>query len=364
MELIDLPVVRLEGPPYDRGLTHGELLRESIHEIFGNWRKMVEKATGRSIQGVARQFIEETQFLSAIKDWTPWLIEEIQGIADGSRLPFEQLYMFNCTDENEWFLEYHTRGAELPEPRGCTSFGNRLDAVRIGQNMDIPGATDGYQVLLHIVEDDCESYVFSLAGMIGMIGLSSSPIGVVNNSMKQLRQRKDGLPVNAVVRGLLAQPDFPSAHDFITRAPHATGHNYIVAGSDDMAMFECSANQVTQVSQSASGDRLLHTNHPLENNDLLGDASMSDNRSSSNTHDRFRDASRRLIDEMPLGLEDMKAALSAHDDADNPVCRHIKDRRSSFSAGALIYEMTKPARFHLAPGPPCETEFGCWQFDD
>lgn len=360
MNLEQLPVLNLDGPPLERGRIHGETMRKPISELVGGWVRLLERLTEEPIQAVAESFLAETSFLQAIRRYTPDIELELQGMAEGAGLSFEVLTMFNCTDENQWYLEHKLAGSALPqaEGRGCSSFGSLTESgCFIGQNMDIPGSTEGYQVLLHKTHKDRQEMLFSLAGMVGMIGMSSAPLGVVNNSMKQLRQRTDGLPVNMVVCGLLQQPDLESARQFIKSIPHATGHNYIVGDAHNFAMFECSANQVLEIEQ---GPRCIHTNHPLENNDLLEDVAATDNRSSSNTHDRYREME-TLADSL-VEIEQMKAALASHADADNPICRHQVDKKSSFSAGSVIYELTGTPRFTLAPGPPCETDFGSWTF--
>ncbi len=359
MQLEDLPVVELTGSPYERGVIHGETLRQQIKDCVFGWEYMVEKVTGESVQDVVDEFHRETRFNQVIQQWVPGLLDELKGIAEGANLPLDRLTMFNWTDENDWFLEYRGYGLEMPEARGCSSFGVADGDINcIGQNMDIPGATDGFQVLLHIKEAEKETYVFTLAGLLGMIGLSSAPVGLVNNSLKQLNQRTDGLPVTAMVRGILAQPDYDSAVKFITTAPHATGHNYILGNEKAVAMFECSANQVKQM----DGARLVHSNHPLANDDVNADERLNRSRSTSNTYSRLEDMSRSIEHDKTLDVDAMKAALSSHRDEGDPVCRHVTDRKTNFSAGAVVYEMGESTRFHFAPGPPCETEFGCWEF--
>ena len=65
-------------------------------------------------------------------------------------------------------------------------------------------------------------------------------------------------------------------------------------------------------------------------------------------------------------LDDIKAALAAHDDPDNPVSRPINPENVGnsigYTAGASIYELGTPPRLHLAAGPPCETAFETFGF--
>ena len=118
MQLEDLPVIELTGTPYERGLIHGESLREQIKDVFWGWQYMVEKVTGAELQRSVDHFCVMTKFAEAMEEWTPDLLAELAGISDGSGISFDALYMFNCTDENQWFLEHRERGLEMPEGRG------------------------------------------------------------------------------------------------------------------------------------------------------------------------------------------------------------------------------------------------------
>ena len=352
-------VITLSGSPRERGRQHGESCREDIHQLIGGWRYAIEKSTDQSLEEWCDDFMANTQFEAAMTRWTPGLLDELAGMAEGADIDPGILYFFNCTDENQWFMEHRAEGLDLPEGRGCSSLGT---ASLIAQNMDIPGATDGYQVLLRIVEDDNDTYLFSLTGMLGMIGLNRHGIGVVNNSLRQLAVRPDGLPVNVMVRGLLMQPDFDSAKSFIRNAPHATGHNYIIGGPGGSAMFECSAAGAVELPPDHG--MLLHTNHPIASEDTSPHDQFRGNRSTSNTEVRLDSLKAQVQGETALTVNQAKAVLAAHDDEANPVCRHVTDKRTNFTAGAVVYEMTVPPTLHIAPGPPCEVPFETYKFQE
>jgi len=225
--------------------------------------------------------------------------------------------------------------------------------------MDIPGATEGFQVLLHIKHEnsDLESYVVSLSGMLALMGLNNAPLGVVNNSLRQLNSRIDGLPVNVMVRALLEHKHLDEAISFIQSVPHASGQNYILASDTGAAMFECSAHGAVSVPEDRG--RLVHTNHPLVSPDVNQDDRFNVNRSSSDTQVRLKDLESKVTDQ---GFDAVAAALRSHEDPDNPVCRHITNRRTNYSAASVIYELVRPPVLHVVPGPPCEAKFRPFEF--
>jgi len=209
------------------------------------------------------------------------------------------------------------------------------------------------------------SPLWCLMGLLGIIGLSNAPVGVVNNSLPQLNHRINGLPVNCVVRGLLEQPSYEAAVAFVQKANHASGQNYIIGGPDGSAMFECSANEVARVPEAEGIRRQIHTNHPLVNTDINEVPELAVSTSSSNTEVRLNVLQQRILEttsDITLGI--IKDTLSSHDDPENPVCRHHNPENpgASFTAASVIYEMSAPPVMHIAPGPPCETEFESYTF--
>ncbi len=357
-----MKLLTLSGSPTERGRIHGEDCRTEIHELVGGWRYAIERSTGRLLSEWVQDFKAHTSFDAAMHRYAPGLVEELQGIAEGASIDFDELYMFNCTDENQWFLEHRSSDVALPEPRGCSSLGTTrdLDVPVIAQNMDIPGATDGHQLLLHIVEDDKETYLFTISGMLGMIGLNNKGVGVVNNSLRQLSVRPDGLPVNAMTRGLLMQDTFEQSVDYISNTPHATGHNWILGGPTGVADFECSANLRVRVADKEG--RVTHTNHPLCSDDLNDHPAFRTSNSTSNTETRLHALECEFEEKEKVDLQTIRDALSSHRDPENPVCRHVTDKKTNFTAASVIYELSENPVLHIAPGPPCEVPYQTYRF--
>ncbi len=354
-----LPVLELSGTPRNRGEVHGEQFRDKIASLYGGWAYGVEKTTGKTVAEVSEDFVLNTRIAQAMQTWAPGLYAELQGMASAANLPFNGFFMFNSTDENEWFLKYRGYDLDLPEARGCSSVSVAGDTRYAGQNMDIPGATEGFQVLLHIKHEnsDLESYVVSLTGMLALMGLNNTPLGVVNNSLRQLNSRIDGLPVNVMVRALLEQNSLNEAINFIRSAPHASGQNYILASDTGAAMFECSANGATYIPEKDG--RLFHTNHPLNSPDVNEDNRFNINGSSSDTVVRLKDLEATMTHE---GFDAVAEALRSHRDPSNPVCRHLTNRKTNYSAASVVYELKQPPVLHVVPGPPCLNEFRRFEF--
>ncbi|MBN1859594.1 hypothetical protein JW848_10410 [Candidatus Bipolaricaulota bacterium] len=124
----------LNGSARDRGRQHGCALRGPIRESIARWKETLPHEYQREAEEVIERFLEATDFGSAIEAWTPDVLSEIRGIAEGSEIDFETVYVFQLLDEL-----WNNAGAIVREH--CTSFGtaragggNTLIAQTIASN--------------------------------------------------------------------------------------------------------------------------------------------------------------------------------------------------------------------------------------
>ena len=371
MKTADIPVIELTGTPRERGRVYGEVARPLIAKMVASWRKGLgthhQCVEPIDTDGYLSELLSQNNYLSAIKQWAPDLLEEVKGIAEGSGQTFENILGLQLIDE-EWVFGLRRKFAK-PTTK-CTAFGvpNQANGVSYaGQNMDIPSWVDGHQVLLRIMPTDTspEALIFSIAGNIGGLnGLNAKGLGITCNTLPQLNYSIDGLPVAFIVRTILAQQSIDEAEQFLHSIKHASGQNYILSSPGDMRCFECCGTSVVRYAPEKYQGRVFHSNHPLVNQDEC-DILPPEKRRSKNSIARFNSICGRLGDiATSLTLDDIKAALSAHDDPENPVSRNTKDDGNpiGFTAGSSIYELGSIPRLHLAAGPPCETAFELFEF--
>ncbi|MBX7236268.1 MAG: C45 family peptidase [Caldilineales bacterium] len=369
----DIPVLHLKGPARERGRAHGETLRASIHSMIEKWQANIAADLGTDPDLFLRQLVEETDFFPAVRRWTPDLLEEVEGIAEGAAAPFHIIFARQLSDEEPWFRweKKLGRGWGWREPSGqaerCTSLGVQPAAGRpaiAAQNMDSPAYYDGHQVLLHITypDSDLEALIFTIGGKISLAGMNNAPLAMCCNTVLQLDYAKDGLPEDFIVRGFLGQRHWQDGLAFLRRVKHASGQNYIVAGQDQVLSLECSAGGIADFVPYPGADRTFHTNHPLANDDqgihrqrlaAMTPAQVAAYHASLTTHARFEALQRRFgRPEAPVTVEAIEEALSTHE---GPVC--IDGAGDKITLGCLIMAMTPAPTLSLAPGPPCSTAF-------
>ena len=364
----NLNVVVLEGSPYNRGLTHGRTLKREINEVLGKWRAHLEADYGLKADVFTATFFEQTDFLPAIKRWTPELLEEVRGVADGAGIDFDTMLLFQLLDE-EWL------NAQAVTGEHCSSVGVAKQGdhpAMIAQNMDISGFYHGYQTLLHIKypDSDLETLVFTCAGLVALNGVNNRSVGVAVNTLAQLAHSTDGLPVAFVIRGLLEQTSQEGAVKFLHTVKHASGQNYIIGGKARVDDFEASANRVSRYVPAEGRGVVYHTNHPLANDDYT-DAFREwltthrvDDIAHSSSGARFQQLAARLGGD--AGLLEVSALESslAGDSGPFPVCVAHQNEGEVFTFGSTIMILADKPELRLTAGPPNCAEYLTFSFAD
>lgn len=367
MRSSDIPILHLSGSARERGRVHGETLRVSIHSMIEKWQANIAADLGMAPDLFLRQLVEETNFFPAVRRWTPDLLEEVEGIAEGAAAPFHVIFARQLSDEEPWFRWEKKLGRGWGQAQRCTTLGAQPAAGRpaiAAQNMDSPAYYDGHQVLLHITcpASGLEALIFTIGGKISLAGMNNAPLAMCCNTVLQLDYAKDGLPEDFVVRGFLSQRSWEDGLAFLRRVKHASGQNYIVAGREQVMSLECSAHGIAEFLPYPGADRTFHTNHPLANDDqgihrqrlaAMAPAQVAAYHASLTTHARFAALQRRFgSPEQAVTVEAIQEALSTHE---GPVC--IDGAGDKITLGCLIMSLTSAPTMLLAPGPPCSTTF-------
>jgi isopenicillin-N N-acyltransferase like protein len=340
-----LPVAVCSGSPEERGQQHGEALRGQIAAGLARWQEAIAAAHGMSSDSYIDAFVQGTDYLPAIRRWTPDLLAEIGGIARGASQPWDWIYAYNLLDE-EWTWA-RSRGAGAAP--GCTvaGFVPEDGAPLLAQTMDIPNVHDGTQALLRIEgEGEPTITIFTHAGMIGLTGCNADGVALVVNNLDVLPASSSGLPVAFVIRGILAQRTLAEAIQFAREVPHATGQHYGIAAPDGLGSVEGWATGVAV--NDELGSRLLHTNHPLYTEETVGEVERRYERSQTRQRLAYLERDAGACRDAPS----LQALLS-----DRTVPVSLAAERPSMTFGAVVYECSVPPQMWVAPGPPHATPF-------
>lgn len=352
------PIIELTGTSRERGRIHGESLRDLVYEAVESWKyflHLTQPPVERSIDAL----VNRSGFLAAARQYTPDLVEEVDGIAEGANLPFNEIFALQLMDEGGWFA----RAAETPDFERCTSLGCNRSAERpaiVGQNLDWTNIFKNFEVIFRLKDEanGVEALIPSIPGVLGTCGLNNQGIGICTNALWHfLRNSPDGLAVNFIVRAVLQKSNLAEAVGFIKRVPHASGENYLLSDHDQVVNYECSASQVRQFIPFEDAQVVYHTNHPLVNDDLA----YPPVEAGPSTFERLKYLEFRMKGRQKrFNLESVKAILRSHY---GPICRHqTYSGISGETEISVIYVLNDPPELHITKGPPCQSEYERYSF--
>jgi isopenicillin-N N-acyltransferase-like protein len=252
-------VVDLPAPPRERGEAHGEQLRPAVRHAVTRWKDSLAATEGGDPDEWIASFLAGTNFVPAIEMHTPSLLDEVQGLADGAGISFEDAFAFQLVDE-QWCWATRRRA----EHEHCSTLGIAGPPVVIAQNLDLPVWWEGTQTVLRYPPfgDDPGAVLVTAAGFIVMNGMNAAGVAIGVNALPDVPSATEGLPVAFVIRQALSARTAREAVSFVRSVTHASGQNYVVGDADRVVGVEADADGTTAYDPSEGC--VLHTNHAVE----------------------------------------------------------------------------------------------------
>lgn len=354
MNFEKFPLIELSGTPRNRGRAHGEALRKPIAELRERWRASLVARFGAYPDTFIATFLTETRFADAVQRCSPPLLQEIEGIAEGSLRSREETLAFQFMDEEWWFgaARFGRAGQAINR---CSVIATRAIAGGspiLAQNMDLPAFLDGGQTVLRITGGpEPDATVLTICGMIGLCGANDLGLGVAVNTLWQLPTAIDGLPVACVVRSLLAKRSLKEAASWICETRHASGQHYMLGDPDGFASFEASGKSVARLNWDESAPSFIHTNHPLTDGQ---EAALP---AEENSRGRYRALCERAAGK-PLRVLQVQSALA---DRSGPHPISVRPKAgvigSAMTFASIVMELKRPPEILVAAGPPCSNPY-------
>ncbi len=351
-----IPVLELSGGPAEIGAAHGEAERQRI-------RDYADRFIGWLLRGAAVSLTEESLWAK----WAPQvavnerlaanLIDEMRGIARGSGVPFERIFLLNNQLDVISF-RYLPMAANF----GCSTFAVVAEAetgrTLVGQTYDMPEFLRDYLLLLRLKPSDGPSQlVFTFAGLIGACGLNEAGIGLSINYLSPLDVGMGRLH-SVVVRQILAARNLAGALVPPVVPPRAGGAHFLVADEDGNALSIETTGQRHAVflPQTAA---IGHTNHylasELKEREFIRETSIGSSLARYAALTRFF---RKSGDELTLSR--LKELTRNHTSFPQSICAHAapnatEDQRSC-TVAAMIHVLAERTTYVTA-GCACEHDY-------
>lgn len=195
-----LPVLRLQGDAWARGLAHGEHLRLRIAELIERWGDALEGGYGVCRRRYVDLFFEQTMFEATLARVSPQVLIEVRGIAKGAGLDYRQVLAFQHVNEEFDYAPRFAKQAPAGDPEACSTIvsvptGRRPSLV--AQNLDLAEFLDGFQYVVRTSSGrgDGEIMMLTVPGMISLMGMNSHGFAICDNALTQLRTDPHGVPI-------------------------------------------------------------------------------------------------------------------------------------------------------------------------
>jgi isopenicillin-N N-acyltransferase-like protein len=354
-----LPVLELEGSPYEQGLAHGRFARELIAQNLKIYFYRFERETKLPKAEVLRR---AGLYLRVIEQCAPQYAEAMRGVAEGARIGLLEIAALNA--RYELIYSEETRKA-LEHSDGCTSFvvlpqKSSNGHLLLAENWDwIP---DIQCLILKIREPGVpEILCFTEAGIVGgKIGLNAAGLGLAINGLNSEKDNWALLakPFHVRCWEILRCTDFEQALRVVTEGERSVSANFLIAQAPDRALDLETAP--TGVSRLLPRDGwLAHTNHFID----LRSAGLTRNihtskrpsteqrlaRAATSTSYKFSaqlgKSLRNLARPRRLPLLDL-----------SPSRREVPPEERYQSVVSVVMDLTEKS-LAIASGPPCQHEY-------
>jgi len=355
MAIQTIPVIEIDGSgPKQRGRCYGEEARPLIHTIIDVYREIFQLVTGRSWQ---ENMECGKPILAMARSFAADLIEEIEGIAEGAGLPFEDVFLLNARSE----ILYNP----VTLSQECTTLAVLPEAARNGdmfmaQNWDWYKEVVDCQVILKIGGQEGRPSIitFTEAGQLSKIGMNGNGIGLlVNNLLSD--QPRCGVPWILITRRVLESTSIAQALGYIMDTQRAHSLNFLV-GTAEGETVDVETSPVEANMLWPENGCLAHTNHYVRKGKNFADLKPLRTPYLS-TYLRLRRAKKGLQKLHPnIEVEGIREILSDHFERPFSICAHEKPSTESMLQNvtclAIIMNMSQK-QIHYCRGNPCEGIF-------
>lgn len=348
------PVLRVRGSRYEIGIQVGEALRDTIprtiDQIFDYEVALFKEWTKGDLPPIPDftrdDVLKKTrEFLPLFEQYSPSMVQELRGIAEGARIPFEEALLLQIRGE----VIYAIAG-------GCSSFVLSRDATKdgeiiIGQNWDYPIDLD-LMVVLHLSpEDGPAQLMLTFAGLTSYLGINAAGIGNFANALPW-GWCEVGIPHYPFKWRVFQQTSLDGLRRLCDETKTVQPGNYVFCDSSgEIADVELTPEGAVWLEDKEGF--FVHTNH------FLGEpfASRPDLppfvEDSVPRYHRLYGLVKESYGKISVPL--MRSFLSDHDNYPVSLCRH--EEFPGPSTAASLIAQPERGLLHICAGNPCEGDY-------
>jgi isopenicillin-N N-acyltransferase-like protein len=339
-----IPLIDTGGSAYAIGLDVGRAVRDQIQTAAASTRADFARSNDeRVVERIGA-------YLAATERVAPEVVAELRGMADGSGVPFAELFVMNATAE----LNQEVGRFEECTVAGVTQSGTADGSVLLAHNED---ATAGWADLTYLIRaepDDAPAFAaFTYAGLLLHQGVNAAGLASVGNAL-YARDAHPGIPKLFLYRRAIAQRTIEDAIRAVTDPTRAFGNNHLFANADG-DVYDVEVSGCDWALHHAGNRFLVHANHFVSPDlaHLDRDEDLLNSRLRQKRIERLIDAAWGTI--TPGSL---RAIVSDHANYPKSVCKHhTPDSDLDYGTiGSLVIDVSTRTLWACS-GNPCRAEW-------
>lgn len=358
---LPFPLIIIEGSPRARGVSYGEQARERIDRSLTFYANEVTPALGVGWGQLCDQLLAR---LPSWRELDPELVEEIEGIAEGSGHPVAEILALNSRGSFVRPPADQQRDAAIP-PDGCTSWvvlpgASSNGHTYTGQNWDYLAGIRDTIVLIHVRPDRGPRQLMIVeAGQVGRHGVNEAGIALHANGLTSRLRNPVALPSPLWRRRILRQTNFTQAVHAAITPPRAGSTNLLLTHRDGVAIdLETQPNTIRWLYPTNSW--LLHTNHYLAGIPTEVADSYTPSADSLVRYARGTQLLQTAASRGGIGFDDLAAVAADHFADGKGLCSHADPEAPPHdrweTVATVITDLTEMV-FAVTAGPPCHGGF-------
>jgi isopenicillin-N N-acyltransferase-like protein len=334
-----LPLIEARGTHREVGRQIGEQCKERIQSMFAGLRdELPPGVTWEAMLNQSRVYLAHSRAVYS------QYIEELEGIAEGADVSFDEVFLTMCEELWESFA-WH----------GCTDMAARGKATADGSTLiahtnDLLPKTEAMLVLLKVQAGDEPEYLgVSVGGIAISAGYNAAKISLTGNQLDS-NDVRPGVPRLLVVRAILGSRTLSEAMSHCLLPTRASSYNNVIAdGSGEVYSMEGSATDMEAI--YIKDDVMAHANHYIAPSMRRFERDRSVIASSIIRQNRAEYLLRQNYGKLTPEL--FRALLADHAGYPASICKHGAETQTVFS----IIIQVETLKSWIGRGHACETEY-------
>jgi isopenicillin-N N-acyltransferase-like protein len=335
-----IPMIETRGSHREVGRQIGQGCQTQIRNMFTGLRSDLPDGVSWSAM-----LAESQRYLVFSREVYPQYLDELEGIAEGAEVSFEEIFLSMCEELWESAAWQH----------GCTDMAARGRATLDGSTLVahtndlLPQAEENLVLLKVQAGDEPEFLGISPGGIAISAGFNAAGISLTGNQLDN-NDIRPGVPRLLAVRAILGTQYLSEAMDHCLLPQRASSYNNVLADANgEVYCMEGSATDCEPI--YIEEDILAHTNHYVSPAMRRFEA---DRNSLSNSVQRYNRAMRLLREHYgQLTPELFQKLLADHVGYPTSICKHGQETVTVFSMIVHVEGL----RAWIGRGRACKTEY-------